>query len=107
MALELPAQPNFSAAVPPSSSPLDQYGKMLQLKALQGQQQLIPLQVQEQQEKVKQAQTLQSEQQQIELQGQKALTAYWSNPGAVSVDSEISRTTMRSRRCSGSRPTIR
>jgi hypothetical protein len=79
MALELPAQPNFSAAVPPSSSPLDQYGKMLQLKALMGQQQLIPLQVEEQQEKVKQAQ-LESEMQQMKLQGQKALTSYWSNP---------------------------
>jgi hypothetical protein len=85
MALELPAQPNFSAAVPPSSSPLDQYGKMLQLKALQGQQQLIPLQVQEQQEKVKQAQ-MQSEQQQLALQGQKALTAYWSDPAQFQSD---------------------
>lgn len=85
MAFELPALPNFSAAVPAQQSPLDQYGRILQLRALQGQQQLLPLQVQEQQEKVKQAQ-IESEQKQLAMQGQKALTAYWSNPDQFASD---------------------
>lgn len=85
MGFELPALPNFSAAVPQQQSPLDQYGRMLQLRSLMGQQQLIPLQLQEQQEKVKQAQ-MQSEQQQLALQGQKALTAYWSDPSQFQSD---------------------
>jgi hypothetical protein len=79
MAFELPALPNFSSAVPQGPSPMDQYGKMLQLKSLMGQQQLLPLQVQEQQARVNSAQT-ENEMQQLQLQGQKALNAYWSNP---------------------------
>ncbi|MCU1338848.1 MAG: hypothetical protein JWO19_4429 [Bryobacterales bacterium] len=86
MAFELPALPNFSAAVPQTQSPLDQYGKMLQLKALMGQQQMLPLQVQAEQERVK-GQQLQNQTSQIELNAKKAYNAYWSNPDKFQSDS--------------------
>jgi hypothetical protein len=79
MSLQLPNLPNFNVNVPQMPSPLDTYGKMLQLKALQGQEQLIPLQVQEAQQNV-QRQQLQNETAQIELHAKKAYNAYWSDP---------------------------
>lgn len=85
MAIALPATPNFSAAVPQSSSPLDQYGRILQLKALMGQQQLIPLQAQAEQARIR-AMDTQNDIQQIELNAKKAYNAYWSNPDKFQTD---------------------
>lgn len=78
MPLQLPNLPNFQTNIP-QIDPLQTYGKMLQLKALQGQQQLLPLQVQEAQQKV-QADTLANQQRQLELQSQQAMTKAWSDP---------------------------
>lgn len=64
---------------PQIPSALDTYGKMLQLKSLMGQQQLIPYQVQEAQQKV-QSEQMQNEAQKIALQSQQAMMRAWSNP---------------------------
>ena len=79
MAFELPALPSFQTNIPQMPSALDQYGKLLQLKSLQGQEQLIPLQVQQEQERVKQAQ-IATEQAQLEQQSQQAMVKAWSDP---------------------------
>lgn len=79
MAFELPQMPNFNVQPPQVQSPLDQYGKMLQLKSLIGQQQMQPLQMQEAQEKVKQDQ-LQTQQMQQQQQSQQAMIKAWSDP---------------------------
>jgi hypothetical protein len=84
MAFQLPTQPNYNIAPPPQPvSPLEQYGKMLQLKALSGQvqqqQQMQPLQVEEAQNTV-QSQQLENQQKQIALKTLQAQNTYWSNP---------------------------
>lgn len=79
MAFELPALPNFNVAPPQIPSSLDQYGKMLQLKSLLGQQQLLPYQVQEAQQKTQQN-DLALQQQKLELQSQQAMMKAWSDP---------------------------
>jgi hypothetical protein len=82
MALQLPALPNFQTNIP-QADPLQTYGKMLQLKALQGQQQFEqqsrPLQLQQQQQQV-QASALENQQRQLELQSQQAMQKAWSDP---------------------------
>jgi len=64
-------------------SALEQYGKMLQLRALAGQvqqqQQMQPLQVEQAQQGV-QAATLENQQRQLELQSQQAMVKAWSDP---------------------------
>lgn len=80
MGFELPTLPNFNVTPPPQApSALEQYGKMLQLKSLQGEQQLQPLRMQEAQEKVQQSQ-IQTEQMQLEQQSQQAMMKAWSDP---------------------------
>jgi len=87
MAFELPTLPNFNTTIPQQiaamPSPLEQYGKMLQLRALSGQigqqQQMQPLQVQQAQQSV-QAATLENQQRQQELDSQKAMIKAWSDP---------------------------
>lgn len=83
MAFELPTMPNFNTQPVTMPSPLDQYGKMLQLKTLQGQQALIPGQLQEQQERVKQEQ-IQTQQLQQQQQSQAAMIKAWSDPAFAS-----------------------
>ena len=83
MAFELPSVPNFNTQPVQMPSPLDQYGKMLQLKTLQGQQGLIPGQLQEQQEAIKQQQ-LQTQQMQLQQQSQAAMVKAWSDPDFAS-----------------------
>src|SRR5437660_1768254 len=78
MGLQLSPVPNFNTNIP-QADPLGSAAKMLQLKALMGQQQLVPLQVQEEQQRVQAAKT-QNESAQIELNAKKAYNAYWSNP---------------------------
>jgi hypothetical protein len=79
MAFELPVLPSFQTNIPQQiaamPSPLEQYGKMLQLRALSGQigqQQMQPLQVEQAQQGV-QAATLENQQRQLQLDSQKAL----------------------------------
>jgi hypothetical protein len=83
MPIEVPPQPNYNVAPPQLTSPLEEYGKMLQLKALSGQvqqqQQLQPLQVQEAQQDI-QGKTLENQQRQIAMKTQQAQNTYWSNP---------------------------
>lgn len=83
MAFELPSLPSFQTNIPQMPSALDQYGKMLQLKALSGQiqqqQQIQPLQVEQAQKSVE-AQTLENQQRQQELDSQKAMIKAWSDP---------------------------
>src|SRR5208337_2580111 len=85
--MQLPALPSFQTNIPQQiaamPSPLEQYGKMLQLRALSGQiqqqQQMQPLQVQQAQQSV-QAATLENQQRQQELESQKAMIKAWSDP---------------------------
>ena len=87
MAFELPTMPNFNTTAPAQAaampSPLEQYGKMLQLRALaantQQQQAMAPLQ-QQQAEQGVQASTLENQQRQLELDSQKAMMKAWSDP---------------------------
>ena len=87
MAFELPALPSFQTNLPQQAAampqPLEQYGKMLQLRALSGQinqqQQMQPLQL-EQQKQATQAATLENQQRQQEIDSQKAMIKAWSDP---------------------------
>jgi hypothetical protein len=83
MAFELPSLPNFNTTVPQQiaamQSPVDAYGKMLQLRSLLGQQSLQPLQLEAEQERVKQAQ-LQTTEMQQQQESQKAMIKAWSDP---------------------------
>jgi|SRR5579872_1470932 len=79
MPFQLPALPNFNVAPPQVQSPLEQYGKMLELRSLLGQQQMLPLQQQEMEQNV-QAKTLANQQTEIELNSQKAMMKAWSDP---------------------------
>lgn len=87
MAFELPALPSFQTNIPQQiagmQSPLEQYGKLLQLRALSGQinqqQQLNPLQVQQAQQGA-QASTLENQQRELELKSQQAMVKAWSDP---------------------------
>lgn len=78
MPLQLPNLPNFQTNIP-QVNPLETYGKMLQLKALQGQQQLLPLEVQQKQQAIQGQQTqnqaaqLQLQREQMALDSQKKL----------------------------------
>lgn len=79
MPLQLPNTPNFNVNPPQIPPPLETYGKMLQLKALSGQQALLPLEIQSEQEKVKAQQTA-NQQSQLELQSQQSMMKAWSDP---------------------------
>lgn len=86
MAFELPALPSFQIQPP------DVFGnaqKMMQLKALLGQQQFAqqerPLQLQQMQQQIDASQ-IENEMKQMQLQGQKALTEYWKNPDQYQSD---------------------
>jgi hypothetical protein len=85
MPFQLPPLPNFQTNIP-QIDPLQTYGKMLQLKALQGQQQLLPLEIQQKQQALEGQQTqnqtaqLELQKQQLALKTQQAQNAYWSNP---------------------------
>lgn len=74
MAFELPGGiPNFTPQpMSGGPGPLDQYGKILQLKSLLGQQSLLPLQTQAMQQEV-QGKTLANQQQQMQIDSQKKL----------------------------------
>jgi hypothetical protein len=89
MPVEIPNQPNYNVAPPPVTSPLEQYGKMLQLKALSGQiqqqQALQPLQQQEAAQDV-QAKTLENQQREIAMKTMQAQNTYWSNPSQFQTD---------------------
>jgi hypothetical protein len=69
---QLPAVPNLNVTPPQMPSPLDQYGKMLQLKTLLGQQAMQPLQQQEAQQDI-QAKQLENQKAQMSLASQQAL----------------------------------
>ena len=71
--------PNYNVQPPQMPSAMEQYGKMLQLKSLLGQQQMQPLQQQEAQQDI-QAKSLQNQQQQLQLQSQQAMVKAWSDP---------------------------
>jgi hypothetical protein len=79
MPIQLPTQPNYSAAVPAPVSPLEQYGKILQMKALNGQIAMQPMQEEAARQDV-QARTLQNEKAQNELKSQQAMVKAWSDP---------------------------
>lgn len=79
MAFQLPTQPNYNVAPPQVQSPLEQYGKMLQLKSLSGQVAMQPLREQEAQQDV-QTKSLENQQREIALKTQQAQNTYWSNP---------------------------
>ncbi len=87
MAFELPALPNFNTTIPDQMrampSPMEQYGKMLQLRALSGQvqqqQQLQPLQIQQAQQDVE-SKSLENQQKALALKTQQAINAYWTHP---------------------------
>lgn len=84
MPFELPnGIPNFNTNIPQMPPALDTYGKMLQLKSLQGQQQLIPLQVQQEQQKV-QSNDLAIQEQQRKLASRQAMVKAWSDPDFAS-----------------------
>lgn len=79
MGFELPPLPSFQTNIPQPQNPVEQYGKMLQLKSLMGQQQLQPYQLQEAQQKTQQN-DLALQQQQLEMQSQQAMVKAWSDP---------------------------
>lgn len=79
MAFQLPNMPNYNVTPPQVSSPMEQYGKMLQLKMLSGQAALQPIQQQAAQQDL-QAKTLENQQREIALKTQQAQNTYWSNP---------------------------
>lgn len=79
MAFQLPTQPNYNVTPPQVQSPLEQYGKLLQLKALSGDVQMQPLRQQEAQQDIE-TKTLQNQQREIALKTQQAQNTYWSNP---------------------------
>lgn len=72
MAFQAPPLPSFQTNIPQMPDVLSQVGKYVQLKNLMGQQQLLPLEVQQEQEKVKQA-GIQTQTQQQELDSRKAM----------------------------------
>lgn len=82
--------PSFQTNIPQMPSALDQYGKMLQLKSLQGNQQLQQQELQQRQQmqpsQVAQAQSsaqaaaLEAQQKQLEVDSQKAMMKAWSDP---------------------------
>lgn len=78
MPFELPALPSFQTNIP-QFDPVAARTKMLQLKDLMAQQQLIPLQVQEAQQTIER-QGIANQQADIALKTQQAENAYWSNP---------------------------
>lgn len=83
MAFQLPPVTPLTTNLPQAPNAMDQYSRMLQLRALmanqQFQQQMQPLQVQEQQQRAQQA-SLQTQQQQMEVQSQQAMIKAWSDP---------------------------
>lgn len=83
MAFELPNMPNFTVQPPQIADPLQQYGKMLQMKALMGQQQMLPYQLEQEEQKAQQSkiQTAMLQQQQ---QSQAAMVKAWSDPSITS-----------------------
>jgi hypothetical protein len=72
MPLTLPPLPSFQANIPQMPDPLQTYGKVLQLRTLMGQQALLPVQLQQEQQKVETA-SLQNQRMQQELESEKAL----------------------------------
>lgn len=72
MPFELPPLPNFQVNVPPPIDVIGQYGRMLQLKNLIGEQKLLPVQYQQEQEKLAQAQ-LATQMQRQQMASQKAM----------------------------------
>lgn len=84
MPFELPSGiPNFNTNIPQMTPPLETYGKMLQLKNLQGEQQMIPLQVQAEQQKL-QSNDLAIQEQQQKLASRQAMVKAWSDPDFAS-----------------------
>lgn len=77
--LQLGDIPNLNVNVPQMPSVADTAEKGLQLKNLMGQQQLIPLQIQEQQERLKQQQ-IQNSMLETEKNSQQAMIKAWSDP---------------------------
>ncbi len=66
-----PAQP-YNVALPQAPDLLSMYGKMGQLRQMNGQMQLLPLEIQQEQEKAKQA-ALTTQQQQLQMASQQAM----------------------------------
>jgi hypothetical protein len=89
MAFQLPNLPSFQTNIPAPPNPVDAYAKMLQLKGLQSsqalQQQLAPLQVQEQQQRVQGGQT-ENALKDIQLRTAQAENDYWSHPDKYDSD---------------------
>lgn len=79
MAFQLPTQPNYNVTPPQVQSPLEQYGKLLQLKALSGDVQMQPLRQQEAQNTVE-SQQLDIQQKQREQQSQQAMVKAFTDP---------------------------
>src|ERR1700730_9165886 len=79
MPLQLPPVGDFNTNLPQAPSYLEQYGKMLQLKALQGQIAQQPLQQQQAQQAIA-AQSRARQQRQNELDSQNAMIKAWSDP---------------------------
>jgi hypothetical protein len=96
--ISIPSGPaNYNVAVPQAQDPLAQMGKMLSLKSLMGEQQLQPLQLQEQQQRLSQqrqmaplqvqqaqqgvqASTLENQQRELELKSQQSMMKAWTDP---------------------------
>jgi hypothetical protein len=79
MAFQLPTQPNLNVTPPQVPNALETYGRLLQLKALNGQIAMQPLQQQEAQQDI-QAKTTANQQAALALKTQQAQNTYWSNP---------------------------
>jgi len=89
MALQLPPLPSFQTNIPQMPDPLQTYGKMLQLRALLGQQQLLPGQLQMQQQQIQagqqemQQRALQIQTQQMQVASMQARAKAWGDPDFV------------------------
>ena len=92
--------PNYTINPPAAPDPLAKYGQMLQLKNMLGQQQMLPLDLQEKQQQIQsQQQTIQGQQlqnqrstienqiAQVGLQNTQRANDYWENPSKYQSDS--------------------
>jgi hypothetical protein len=80
MAFQTPIVPDLNTTIPQQPDLLQKLAQFTQLRSMLGTQQLIPLQIQAEQQRV-QSEKTQNEMQQIALKTQQARAAYWTNPG--------------------------
>lgn len=79
MAFELPGMPNFNPQIPQQPDFLSKLAAVTSLKNMMGQQQLLPMEVQEARARAQQA-DIQTTMQQNQLASQQAMIKAWSDP---------------------------